>query len=164
MRFAKWGKAFIFAKEGNIKKILIMEIKINSLDNIHEAAKQFIAAMEDNTVFAFYGKMGAGKTTFIKAICEELGVTDVINSPTFAIVNEYRSDETGELIYHFDFYRIKKLDEVYDMGYEDYFYSGALCFIEWPELVEEVLPGDAVKVIIEEIEDGIRSIRLESMD
>ena len=141
-----------------------MEIKINSLDNIHEAAKQFINAMEDNTVFAFYGKMGAGKTTFIKAICEELGVTDVINSPTFAIVNEYRSDETGELIYHFDFYRIKKLDEVYDMGYEDYFYSGALCFIEWPELVEEVLPGDAVKVTIEEVEDGTRSVRLESID
>ena len=141
-----------------------MEIKINSLDNIHEAAKQFIAAMEDNTVFAFYGKMGAGKTTFIKAICEELGVTDVINSPTFAIVNEYRSDETGELIYHFDFYRIKKLDEVYDMGYEDYFYSGALCLIEWPELVEEVLPGDAVKVTIEEVEDGTRSVRLESID
>ena len=141
-----------------------MEIKINSLDNIHEAAKQFIAAMEDNTVFAFYGKMGAGKTTFIKAICEELGVTDVINSPTFAIVNEYRSDETGELIYHFDFYRIKKLAEVYDMGYEDYFYSGALCFIEWPELIEEVLPGDAVKVTIEEVEDGTRAVRLESMD
>ena len=141
-----------------------MEIKINSLDNIREAAKQFIAAIEDNTVFAFYGKMGAGKTTFIKAICEELGVTDVINSPTFAIVNEYRSDETGELIYHFDFYRIKKLDEVYDMGYEDYFYSGALCFIEWPELVEEVLPGDAVKVTIEEVEDGTRSVRLESID
>ena len=141
-----------------------MEIKINSLDNIHEAAKQFIAAMEDNTVFAFYGKMGAGKTTFIKAICEELGVTDVINSPTFAIVNEYRSDETGELIYHFDFYRIQKLDEVYDMGYEDYFFSGALCFIEWPELVEEVLPGDAVKVIIEEGEDGTRSVCLENMD
>ena len=144
--------------------IFSMEIKINSLDNIREAAKQFIAAMEDNTGFAFYGKMGAGKTTFIKAICEELGVTDVINSPTFAIVNEYRSDETGELIYHFDFYRIKKLDEVYDMGYEDYFYSGALCFIEWPELVEEVLPGDAVKETIEEIEDGTRSVRLESID
>ena len=140
-----------------------MEIKINSLDNIHEAAKQFINAMEDNTVFAFYGKMGAGKTTFIKAICEELGVTDVINSPTFAIVNEYRSDETGELNYHFDFYRIKKLDEVYDMGYEDYFYSGALCFIEWPELIEDVLPGDAVKVIIEEVEDGTRSVRMESL-
>ena len=163
MRFVKWGKAFIFAHKGNVTT-LIMEIKINSLDNIYEAAKQFIAAMEDNTVFAFYGKMGAGKTTFIKAICEELGVTDVINSPTFAIVNEYRSDETGELIYHFDFYRIQKLDEVYDMGYEDYFYSGALCFIEWPELVEEVLPGDAVKVIIEEGEDGTRSVCLENMD
>ena len=131
-----------------------MEIKIQSLESIHEAAREFIAAMGDNTVFALYGKMGAGKTTFVKALCEELGVTDVITSPTFAIVNEYRSDETGELIYHFDFYRIKKLSEVYDMGYEDYFYSGALCFIEWPELVEELLPGNAVKVTIEELENG----------
>lgn len=134
-----------------------MEIKITSLENIHDAAREFIAAMGDNTVFAFYGKMGAGKTTFIKAICECLGVTDVINSPTFAIVNEYRSD-SGELIYHFDFYRIKKLEEVYDMGYEDYFYSGALCFIEWPELVEELLPGNTVKVTIEENEDGSRTV------
>ena len=140
-----------------------MEIKINSLDSIHEAARQFIAAMGDNTVFAFYGKMGAGKTTFIKAVCEELGVTDVINSPTFAIVNEYRSD-SGELIYHFDFYRIKKLEEVYDMGYEDYFYSGALCFIEWPELIEDVLPGDAVKVYIDELEDGSRKIHFETAE
>ena len=114
--------------------------------------------MGDNTVFALYGKMGAGKTTFVKALCEELGVSDVITSPTFAIVNEYRSDEGGEFIYHFDFYLIKKLSEVYDMGYEDYFYSGALCFIEWPELVEELLPGDAVKVTIEELEDGTRKI------
>ena len=135
-----------------------MEIKIQSLVEIHEAARTFIREMGDNTVFAFYGKMGAGKTTFIKAVCECLGVEDVINSPTFAIVNEYRS-ETGELIYHFDFYRIKKLEEVYDMGYEDYFYSGALCFIEWPELIEEVLPGNAVKVEIEEAEDGSRVIR-----
>ena len=126
-----------------------MEIKINSLDSIHEAAKQFIAAMEDNTVFAFYGKMGAGKTTFIKAICEELGVNDVINSPTFAIVNEYRSDETGELIYHFDFYRIKKLDEVYDMGYEDYFYGEGLCLIEWANLIEEILPDTYTEITIE---------------
>ena len=138
-----------------------MEIKIDSLENIHEAAKKFIAAMGDNTVFAFYGKMGAGKTTFIKAVCEELGVTDVINSPTFAIVNEYRSDENGELIYHFDFYRIKTLEEVYDMGYEDYFYSGALCFIEWPELIEELLPGDAVSVHIDENEDGTRTVRFD---
>lgn len=137
-----------------------MKIKIQSLDQIHEAARQFIAAMDEGAVFAFYGKMGAGKTTFIKAVCEELGVTDVVNSPTFAIVNEYRSEKTGELIYHFDFYRIKKLEEVYDMGYEDYFYSGALCFIEWPELVEELLPGDAVKVMIEEQEDGSREITL----
>jgi tRNA threonylcarbamoyladenosine biosynthesis protein TsaE len=92
--------------------------------------------------------MGAGKTTFIKAICEALDVDDVITSPTFAIVNEYTSNKLGEPIYHFDFYRIKKLDEVYDMGYEDYFYSGALCFIEWPELIEELLPEDAVKVTI----------------
>lgn len=136
-----------------------MEIKITSLDNIQEAARQFIAAMGDSTVFAFYGKMGAGKTTFIKAICECLGVTDVINSPTFAIVNEYRS-KNGELIYHFDFYRIKKLEEVYDMGYEDYFYSGALCFIEWPELVEELLPTDAIKVTIEETENDERIVSM----
>lgn len=138
-----------------------MEINIQSLEQIHEAAKEFVAAMGDNTVFAFYGKMGAGKTTFIKAVCEELGVSDVITSPTFAIVNEYRSDLAGELIYHFDFYRIKKLDEVYDMGYEDYFYSGCICFIEWPELIEELLPGNAVKVTIEECEEGTRKLTLE---
>ncbi len=135
-----------------------MEIKIQSLESIHEAAKQFVAEMGDNTVFAFYGKMGAGKTTFIKAVCEALGVEDVITSPTFAIVNEYRSTIADELIYHFDFYRIKKLSEVYDMGYEDYFFSGAVCFIEWPELIEELLPGDAVKVKIEEEADGSRTV------
>lgn len=130
-------------------------MRIESTAALHEAARKFIDNMGEGTVFAFYGHMGAGKTTFIKAVCECLGVEDVINSPTFAIVNEYRS-ATGELIYHFDFYRIKKLEEVYDMGYEDYFYSGALCFIEWPELVEELLPEDAVKVRIEEDETGCR--------
>ena len=137
-----------------------MEIKITSLDHIHDAAKQFIEAMGDNTVFAFYGQMGAGKTTFIKAVCEELGVTDVINSPTFAIINEYRSENAGELIYHFDFYRINKVEEAFDFGYEDYFFSGALCFIEWPELIEELLPSDVVKVYIEEQEDGSRLLAM----
>ena len=136
-----------------------MELRIDNIDSIREAARQFVTATGENTVFAFYGKMGAGKTTFIKAVCEELGVEDVITSPTFAIVNEYRSDTTGELIYHFDFYRIKKIEEVYDMGYEDYFYSGALCFIEWPELIEELLPEEAVKVTIEENSDGSRIVR-----
>lgn len=135
-----------------------MKITIKSLDTIREAAKTFVKNMGNGHVFAFYGKIGAGKTTFIKAICEELGVEDVITSPTFAIVNEYRSATTNELIYHFDFYRIKKLDEVYDMGYEDYFYSGALCFLEWPELIEDILPGDAVKVTITQQEDGSRIV------
>ena len=139
-------------------------IRIESLEKIQEAAKNFVANMGDNTVFAFYGKMGAGKTTFVKAICEELGVEVTITSPTFAIVNEYRSDLAGELIYHFDFYRIKKLDEVYDMGYEDYFYSGAICFIEWPELIEELLPGNTVKVSIEELESGEREVILSELE
>ena len=133
-----------------------MRIEIKKQDNLREAARQFIEQMGDSHVFAFYGKMGAGKTTFIKAICEELGVEDVITSPTFAIINEYESPDTT--IYHFDFYRIKKLEEVYDMGYEDYFYSGGLCFIEWPELIEELLPEDAVRIIIEEQPDGSRVV------
>ena len=133
-----------------------MEIKIQDLAHINEAAKAFVENIGDHTVFAFYGKMGAGKTTFIKAICEELGVDDIITSPTFAIVNEYTAQDGP--VYHFDFYRIKKLEEVYDMGFEDYFYSGSLCLIEWPELIEEVLPEDAVKVTIEEKEDGSRAV------
>ena len=138
-------------------------ITINNLDNIREAAREFISRMGDTTVFAFRGKMGVGKTTFIKAICEELGVEDVINSPTFAIVNEYRS-ATEELIYHFDFYRINKPEEAYDFGYEDYFYSGALCFIEWPEKIEDLLPGDWANIIITENEDGSRSVTSEELE
>ena len=136
----------------------MMKLTIRSLDTIRETAHEFVDNMGQASVFAFYGKMGAGKTTFVKAICEELGVEDVITSPTFAIVNEYQSTKTGGPIYHFDFYRIKKLDEVYDMGYEDYFYSGAPCFLEWPELIEEILPNDAVKVTITEQEDGTRIV------
>ena len=140
-----------------------MEIIIQNMETIREAAREFINNIGSRKVFAFYGKMGAGKTTFIKAICEELGVEDVITSPTFAIVNEYTLNSqflslTSQSIFHFDFYRIKKLEEVYDMGYEEYFYSGALCFIEWPELIEELLPEDSVKVTISENVDGTRTV------
>ena len=136
-----------------------MKITIQDTEHLHEAARAFLAATEGKgTCFAFYAPMGAGKTTFIKAVCEELGVTDVITSPTFAIVNEY-TDGEGQPIYHFDFYRVKKLEEVYDMGYEDYFYSGGLCFIEWPELIEEILPDDAVRVSIIEQQDGSRLVK-----
>lgn len=134
------------------------EIIIKDISLIDEAAKEFVAAMGSATVFAFYGTMGAGKTTFIKAICQQLGVEEVITSPTFAIVNEYLSLKTNRPIYHFDFYRIKKLEEVFDMGYEDYFYSDSLCFLEWPELIEEILPDDAVKVTITEKGDGSREV------
>ncbi len=143
--------AFVFA----------MNITIKDLDSINDAARQFIAAMGDATVFAFEGKMGAGKTTFIKVVCEALGVTDVINSPTFAIINEYRSDTTGELIYHFDFYRINSIQEALNIGTPDYFYSGALCFIEWPDKVAALLPEDTVWVKIEEMEDGERAVVIE---
>ena len=135
-----------------------MKIIIDNIDSIGKAAKEFVAQMGEHTIFAFYGKMGSGKTTFIKAICEELGVEDVITSPTFAIVNEYHTATADEVIYHFDFYRIKKTEEVYDMGYEEYFYSGDVCFIEWPELIEDLLPDDAVRVSIHEIEDGKREV------
>ena len=133
-----------------------MKIIIQNIEGIREAAREFIHHIGEHRVFAFYGSMGAGKTTFIKAICEELGVDDVITSPTFAIVNEYSYAEGS--LFHFDFYRIKRLEEVYDMGYEDYFYSGALCFIEWPELIESLLPDDAVRVRIEEQADGSRLV------
>ena len=138
-----------------------MKLTIATPEALPEAAQEFIAAMDQNTVFAFRAEMGAGKTTFIKAICEELGVEDTINSPTFAIVNEYRS-ATAELIYHFDCYRIKKIDEAIDFGFEDYMDSGALCFIEWPENVEELLPGDTVNVYIKVEEDGSRTITWEN--
>lgn len=137
----------------------MLEIKINSLDGIADAARQFVDAMGENKVFAMFGPMGVGKTTFIKAVCEVLGVQDTITSPTFAIVNEYRTD-SGEQIFHFDFYRIRKVEEAYDMGYEDYIYSGAVCFLEWPELIEELLPDDAVRVTLTEEEDGTRTITI----
>lgn len=134
-----------------------MRIEINHISEINNAARQFVDQIGDKTVIALYGAMGAGKTTFIKAVCEELGVTETITSPTFAIVNEYKSGE-GNSIYHFDFYRINKLEEVYDFGYEDYFYNGNLCFIEWPELIESLLPDNCLKLKISEKENGVRLI------
>ncbi|MFA6832750.1 MAG: tRNA (adenosine(37)-N6)-threonylcarbamoyltransferase complex ATPase subunit type 1 TsaE [Bacteroidaceae bacterium] len=132
------------------------ELIIKNLQEISAVAVQFIAAMGEHRVIAFYGEMGTGKTTFIQAICKNLGVTDVINSPTFSIVNEYLA--TNGEIFHFDFYRIKKLEEVYDMGYEEYFYGNGFCFIEWPELVESLLPDDVLRVHIKELSDGSRSV------
>ncbi len=134
-----------------------MKIEINDINEIPEAARQFVSQIGDNKVFAFYGAMGVGKTTFIKAICKELGVQETITSPTFAIVNEYKSGQS-EPIYHFDFYRINKLEEAYDFGYEDYFYSGNLCFIEWPELIESILPDNRVEVQINETDIGSREV------
>ena len=132
-----------------------MRREITDLKNIRRAASTFLREMGNNKVFAFYGGMGAGKTTFIKALCEEMGVTETVSSPTFAIINEYRGKE-GTPIFHFDFYRISKLEEAFDFGYEDYFYSGNLCFIEWPELVESILPQDAVKIAIRVMDNGSR--------
>ena len=139
-----------------------MKIIIHQLDEIRNAARQFIEQAlkgDCQRVVAFYGSMGAGKTTFIRALCEELGVTDVVTSPTFAIVNEYEVDKAEEFsIFHFDFSRIKRLEEVYDMGYEDYFYGSSLCLIEWPELIEELLPDDCLRVNIRMLDDGSREI------
>lgn len=124
-------------------------ITIKSLEEIDEAARQFVELMDDRTVFAFYGEMGAGKTTFINALSRALGVEDdATGSPSFAIVNEYRSDTTAELIYHFDLYRLENVEEALDLGVEDYFDSGALCLIEWPERIDDILPDDTVKVTI----------------
>ena len=140
-------------------KIQSIEAPQGGLEGITlaEAAQKFVDEMGENCVFAFYGKMGAGKTTFIKAICEALGVKDTVASPTFAIVNEY-ADAQGQPVYHFDFYRIKNLKEAYDIGCEEYFYSGFPCFIEWPEMVEELLPEDVVSVRIEVLENEERIV------
>lgn len=141
-------------------------IKIKSLDDIAAAAREFAALMGDETVYAFYGDMGAGKTTFINALCRELGVEDdPTSSPSFAIVNEYRSDTTAELIYHFDLYRLEDIDEALDLGIEDYFDSGALCLLEWPERIEPLLPDDVVKVKISvDPDDDSRSLLVEKAD
>lgn len=135
----------------------MFKAEIKSLSEINHIAARFIQAFPADRIFAVYGEMGAGKTTFIKALCEEMHVLDYVTSPTFALINEYKT-ENERSIFHFDFYRIKCIAEAYDFGYEDYFYSGEYCFIEWPELIEPLLPSIAVKVYIKDIGDGKRMI------
>lgn len=133
---------------------MVHEIKIPDTASLSQAAKEFASLMGDQTVYAFHGEMGAGKTTFIRALVEQLGVDpEEANSPSFSIINEYRSDTTAELIYHFDLYRLESVEEALEIGVEDYFDSGALCLLEWPERIEPLLPDDTVvvKVIVDQI-------------
>lgn len=120
---------------------------IDSLDDVQSVAGEFLHKYPDYRIFAFYGELGSGKTTFIKALCRELGVTDLVSSPSFALIHEYQSGGSGKL-YHFDFYRMEKLEEAYDIGYEDYFYSGNYCFIEWADKAEPLLPSGTLRVNI----------------
>jgi len=149
---------YLWQKVGKMNEIILKQL--NDLDRV---AAQFFESLPNHRHFAFYGEMGAGKTTFIKALCNQLQVTDMVTSPTFAIINEYQTAHSLK-VFHFDFYRIKNLEEVYNLGYEDYFYSDQYCFIEWPELVEELLPEHIVKVRISVNANGSRSIRWGKLD
>ncbi len=136
---------------------MMNKVSISGITDLERAAKEFLSLIGDNKILAFRGSMGAGKTTFITALCAALQVEDVVNSPTFTIVNEYCT-ASKEAIFHFDFYRIESLSEVIDMGFEEYVYSGNMCFIEWPEMLEHLLPEEALVVNIKEIEDGTRVV------
>jgi tRNA threonylcarbamoyladenosine biosynthesis protein TsaE len=134
-----------------------MKLSLSSLDSLPQVASEFLKNTGSHRHFAFYGSMGAGKTTFIKKICEQLGVIEVVTSPTFALVNEYHTLD-NQLVYHFDLYRINRIEELFDFGYEDYIYSSNYCFIEWPEKAEEIIPDHFVKVSISEMPDGSRVV------
>ena len=123
------------------------EINVNGLGDLPDAAEQILEALDGRNVVALYGPMGAGKTTLVREICSQLGSEDTVTSPTFALINRYDTAE-GDAIFHFDFYRIERPEEAFDMGYEEYFYSDGLCLVEWPEKVEELLPDDVMKVTI----------------
>ncbi|HEY4787862.1 MAG TPA: tRNA (adenosine(37)-N6)-threonylcarbamoyltransferase complex ATPase subunit type 1 TsaE [Bacteroidales bacterium] len=134
-----------------------MKLLLPSLDKLPSVAREFLEKTKGQKQFAFYGNMGVGKTTFIKEICSQLGVLQVVTSPTFAIINEYNTRD-NQVVYHFDLYRINKIDELFDFGYEDYIYSSNYCFIEWPERAEEVIPNHVQKVTLSEMPDGGRVI------
>ncbi len=136
-----------------------MEWSIRSLEELDDVADRFLAYVGNRKIFALYGPMGVGKTTFVKAVCRCLGVEDDVSSPTFAIVNEYVTN-AGESLYHFDFYRVNSIEEAMDFGYEEYFYGGCRCFIEWPEKIDELLPEDIVNCVFSENPDGSRILRV----
>lgn len=140
----------------------MFQTEISGLSELPKAARLLVDQFAEERVFAFYGMMGAGKTTFIKAICEQLGSGDNVTSPTFALINEYTTKK-GTVIYHFDFYRIRKIEEAFDLGYEDYIYSGNYCFIEWPEMIEQLLPEGIVEVKITEGKNGLRIVTAEKV-
>ena len=137
-----------------------MILKIGSTDDLPKAAAAILESLDGRSVVAFRGEMGAGKTTLIRAICDALGVTDTVTSPTFAIVNEYRGEGIPP-VYHFDFYRIDRIEEAFDFGYEEYFYSGNRCFIEWPEMIESLLPENTLICRFTELEDGRRELTID---
>jgi len=137
-----------------------MKIVISNKSRLHRAARQFIKQTEGKRIFAFYGSMGAGKTTIIKSICEILGAVNIVTSPTFTLVNEYKTNK-GESLYHIDFYRIKKTEEVFDFGIEEYLSSGSFCFMEWPELIENLLPEETVRVRISVSDSAERILDIE---
>jgi tRNA threonylcarbamoyladenosine biosynthesis protein TsaE len=136
----------------------MFRLEIPSPENLDSAARKLLDAFPESRIFAFYGEMGAGKTTFIKALCRILRVRDVTSSPSFGLIHEYIS-ESGDSVYHFDFYRIETLEELFDIGYEEYIYSGDYCFLEWPELVEAILPADTVKLVLISDDGGTRELQ-----
>ena len=131
--------------------------QINSIEYLDRSARQLLDAFPDKRIFAFYGEMGAGKTTFIKALCRALQVNDITSSPSFGLIHEYAS-EHGESVFHFDFYRIETVEEIFDIGYEEYMFSGEYCFLEWPEMVESILPEETVRIALTVADGGIREL------
>ncbi len=137
------------------------KLVIRSLDEIDNVAREFVEKYGSSRIVAFYGEMGVGKTTFIKALCRVMGIVDEVNSPSFAIVNEYRT-VSGDTVFHFDFYRLKSIEEAIDIGYEEYVYSGNYCFMEWPEKIEPILPEERLDILIEENDDNSRTIKVKT--